>query len=227
MDNFELDGDILDDALKDIEWVNTWLGGNHVSVKGVFRWIRETERSHNSPIRIADLGCGGGDTLRAIAARADKQGIPVQLTGIDANLHTIEFARNASTGCSNIDYLQADLLDPEFIFDDYDLVLCGLFLHHLTNKELDILFSSLTQSSVSGIVINDLQRSPVAYFAFQGLSWILGMSPMARQDGLLSIKRSFRKQELSSLLIRHGIPIPRIAWKWAFRYLVVVDIPQA
>ena len=226
MDDFELEGDILDDALKDIEWVNTWLGGNQVSVEGVFQWIQQAKWTEDRPIRIADLGCGGGDTLRAIATRADKLGISVQLTGIDANLHTIEFARKASTRFSNIDYLQADLLDPAFQYDDYDLVLCGLFLHHLADEELHTLFSALTRSSVSGIVINDLQRSPVAYLAFTLVSRLLGMSQMAINDGLLSIKRSFRKPELQALLNQHGLSTAGIRWKWAFRYLIVAHFPN-
>lgn len=225
MDDFDLEGDILDNALKDIEWVNTWLGGNQVSVAGVFQWIKEANWSKGRPIRIADLGCGGGDTLRAIAARAAKLEIPVQLTGIDANLHTIEFAKKASSESPNIDYLRADLLDPAFDYDQYDLVLCGLFLHHLSDKELNSLFSAISQSSISGIVINDLQRSPVAYLAFNVISRILGMSQMAISDGLLSIKRSFRKTELRSLLNRHGLQSAGIRWRWAFRYLVVARFP--
>lgn len=221
MDDFDLEGEILTDALGDLEWVNRWLGGNQVSIQGIQDWIDKFGQHISGPIRIADIGCGGGDTLRAIAKIAKKKGWNIELTGIDANAFTIDFAKKASKSYPGIHFVQADVLDESCRLQDYDLLLCGLFLHHLTNEELDNLFTKANSAGVSGMVVNDLQRNPLAYYGFQAICLIQRPSDMAKQDGLVSIMRGFRRKELVSFMKKHKIFSHDIRWKWAFRYLLV------
>lgn len=221
MDDFDLEGEILSDALVDLEWVNRWLGGNQISIQGIQSWLDAYGQQFTRPIRIADIGCGGGDTLRAIARVADKKGWDVELTGIDANAFTVEYAQKASVDCPEISFIQADVLHESCRLQDYDVLLCGLFLHHLTNDELDHLLSRAKIAGVAGMVVNDLQRNPLAYYGFQAISLIQRPSDMAKQDGLVSIMRGFRRRELVSFMKKHKIFSHDIRWKWAFRYLLV------
>lgn len=221
MDDFDLEGEMLSDALVDLAWVNRWLGGNHISIQGIQQWISTFGQHFTDPIRIADIGCGGGDTLREIAKIARKKGWKVELTGIDANAFTVAYATKASESYPEIHFVQADVLDESCRLQDYDVLLCGLFLHHLTNEELDILLTRAKSAGVSGMVVNDLQRNPLAYYGFQAISLIQRPSDMAKQDGLVSILRSFRRRELIAFMKKHTVHSYQIRWKWAFRYLLV------
>lgn len=221
MDDFDLEGEMLSEALVDLAWVNRWLGGNQVSIQGIQDWIEKFGQQVTGPIRIADIGCGGGDTLRAIANIAKKKGWNIELTGIDANAFTIDFAQKASESHPEINFVQADVLAESCRLEDYDLLLCGLFLHHLTNEELDALLSRAKSAGVAGMVVNDLQRNPLAYFGFNLVSLIQRPSDMAKQDGLVSILRGFRRRELVAFMNTHKVPFYNIRWKWAFRYLLV------
>lgn len=223
MDDFDLEGEMLSDALSDIAWVNRWLGGNQISVQGVQDWIERYGSRFTRPIRIADIGCGGGDTLRAIADMAQRKGWNITLTGIDANAYTIDYARQASADYPDIQYVQADVLDSSCRLQDYDVLLCGLFLHHLRSQELDQLVAKAKTAGVGGMIVNDLQRHPLAYYGFKVISFFLRPSEMARQDGLVSILRGFRKKELVALFTAHQLSSYTIQWKWAFRYVVILS----
>ncbi len=51
------------------------------------QWLEKVVATRPSePLRIVDVGCGYGDTLRTIEAWAGKNKIPVTLTGIDLKL---------------------------------------------------------------------------------------------------------------------------------------------
>ena len=61
----------------------------------------------NRTWRIIDLGCGGGDSLRAIAKWAEKQNLKVELTGVDLLEDAISYAKANSQGF-DIDFIQSD-----------------------------------------------------------------------------------------------------------------------
>src|SRR5690349_10874877 len=91
MDDLNCSGEVVHQTLVELEIINKWLGGNAVTLNGL-RFLLSSSPSKNSPLNIADLGCGGGDMLILLAQRLKKLGIHASLTGIDANPHIIEFA---------------------------------------------------------------------------------------------------------------------------------------
>src|SRR5690606_39479230 len=82
MDDLTLSGEELQKNLRELETINNWLGGHKVVLDALDKL---TANYKNQTITIADIGCGGGDTLKSIARWADSKSIKVELTGIDAN----------------------------------------------------------------------------------------------------------------------------------------------
>src|SRR6201996_4648337 len=68
-------------CLRSLEQVNRWLLG----YRPTLAWLKRLPRKLQEPVHILDVGSGGGDYLRQIAAWVRRQGIAVQLTGIDLN----------------------------------------------------------------------------------------------------------------------------------------------
>ncbi|UJH91610.1 hypothetical protein LZ575_02570 [Antarcticibacterium sp. 1MA-6-2] len=65
MDDFDLQGDELENTLEDLDKINRWLGGNKVTVQGVRKLLKSYPK--DKPVHIADVGCGNGTMLKEIA----------------------------------------------------------------------------------------------------------------------------------------------------------------
>lgn len=220
MDDFEMKGDILKDALDKIARINQLLGGNKVTLDGVKTLIAGQPKS--STIRIMDIGCGNGDMLRTLADYAAKHDLHFLLTGIDANEFTVGHARNLSLEYPNIKYSCFDVLDQKSKLEATDIVLCTLTLHHFDDAQIIRLLEDFLQSSRLGFVVNDLQRSVIAYYLFTALCFVFQLNYMSRQDGLVSILRGFKKKDLLSYSKTLNRKHYLIRWKWAFRYQWIV-----
>ena len=96
-------------------------------------------------------------------------------------------------------------------------------------KDDDIikLMSIFNTNSRIGIVINVLHRNALAYILFQGLCFVFRLNAMSREDGLVSIKRGFRKEELVIFSKKLKFTNYKIQWKWAFRYQWIVKKEKA
>lgn len=220
MDDFAMEGEILRDALDKIARINQLLGGNKLTLQGVKELIKDIPASQT--ITIFDIGCGNGDMLRTLADYGNEKNIKFQLTGIDANNFTINHAIKLSENYNNITYRCEDIFDESFSELKYDIVLCTLTLHHFKDDEILKLMTIFNTNSKLGIVINDLQRSKVAYRLFQGLCFIFRLNEMSRKDGLVSILRGFKKQELIDYSRKLNLKRYTIQWKWAFRYQWII-----
>ena len=220
MDDFALEGEILRDALDKIASINQLLGGNALTLKGVGKLLKSTPSEKE--IVIVDVGCGNGDMLRSLAAFGTKNNFNFRLIGIDANAFTINHAQNLSKNFSNISYECLDIFSPSFVKIKCDIVLCTLTLHHFKDQEIERLLAVFYEQARLGVVINDLHRSVVAYRLFQALCFVFQLNAMSREDGLTSILRGFKKEDLEEFSKKLNFKNDTIRWKWAFRYQWII-----
>jgi len=221
MDDFSMEGEMLREALDKIASINQILGGNKLTLQGVKSLIAKIPKSQM--ITIADIGCGNGDMLRILADYGFKNNSIFNLIGIDANAFTIKHAENLSVKYDNITYLCDDVFSEKFSNLSYDIVLCTLTLHHFQNEEILKLMTVLQRNSAVGIVVNDLQRSAISYRLFQALCFFFQLNKMSRDDGLVSILRGFKRNELAAFSQKLQFKKYKIQWKWAFRYQWIIS----
>ena len=221
MDDFAMEGEILRDALDKIAKINQLLGGNQLTLQGVQDLTSSISKSNE--IVIVDVGCGNGDMLRTLADFGLKNKLKFQLIGIDANSFTISHAQQLSQNYPNISYRCEDIFETSFKELKYDIVLCTLTLHHFKDNEIVDLLNLFYANSTIGIVINDLQRSAIAYRLFQALCFVFRLNEMSREDGLTSILRGFKKEELIHFSKKLSFKNYKIHWKWAFRYQWIIS----
>lgn len=221
MDDFALEGEILRDALDKIAEINQLLGGNQLTLRGVEDLVKNFPKSKE--IIIVDLGCGNGDMLRTLANFGIKNDLNFQLIGIDANNFTIDHARELSKKYENIRYHCQDIFNESFNEIKYDIALCTLTLHHFKEEEIIQLLTVFYTNATIGIVINDLHRSAIAYRLFQALCFVFQLNAMSRDDGLISILRGFKKEELNAFSKKLNFKNYTIHWKWAFRYQWIIS----
>jgi len=215
-----MDGDNISFAamartLKELNIINTRLGGHAITINGV----RELTGQPSS-LTIAEIGCGGGDNLFAIYQYYLKKNIPVSFIGIDRNAECIEFAKQQYPQlpcqwiCSDYEVVKFGAQKPDILFS-------SLFCHHFTNEQLVPMLQWLQQNSRLGFFINDLQRHWLAYYLIKYLTKFFSRSYLVKNDACLSVARSFRKKDWLLLFRQAGINNVSISWKWAFRYLVI------
>lgn len=220
LDNFSLKGEELRDALDKIASINQWLGGNKITLDGInellINWPKE------KPISVVDIGCGNGDMCRAIANFGIQKGLTINLLGIDANAYAINHAEAISAAYPAISYAVLNVFDEDFAALEYDIALCTLTLHHFTDEEIITLMSLLVKKAKIGIVINDLQRSAVAYRLFQLICFVFRLNNLSKEDGLISILRGFKKRDLDFFSNQLNVKAYRINWRWAFRYQWII-----
>lgn len=220
MDDLSLASDELRRNLDELETINTWLGG-YAPVLDALERLRP-QFPAGRPLHIADLGSGGGDTLRQIARWARKRGLAVELTGIDANPFMLDYARGKSQEYPEISYRQADIFSAEFQQQAYDILTASLFCHHFPSAQLATMLRQWQQQAQLAVVINDLHRHPLAYYSIRWLTRLLRGSYLVQHDAPLSVARAFTRPEWQQLLYTAGLTRYTLRWRWAFRWQVVI-----
>jgi 2-polyprenyl-3-methyl-5-hydroxy-6-metoxy-1,4-benzoquinol methylase len=220
MDDLNMEGEELASTLVQIANVNKWLGGIAVVLDG----LKKILKSHDKKdlIKIADFGCGGGEILIKIAIWARQNNYKCELVGYDANAFTIQYANEQAKSFPEIRFEKLNIFEFNSKENEFDITICSLFLHHFNELEITQIIGKLYSSSSNAVLINDLQRSALAYYLFKFVTFTLNASKMVRNDGLLSIRKSFRKNELKSIAESALIKNYSISWKWAFRYEVLL-----
>lgn len=220
MDDLNCSGPIVDQTLLELEFINKWLGGNSVTLSG----LNKVLVSCSSPsLKIADLGCGGGDMLVLIKNQLVKKNRKGTFTGVDANPNIVEYAKKNTASHVDINFKAIDVLSQEFQQESFDIVFATLFFHHFTRHQLINLFKHLNNTTRCGIVINDLHRHSLAYYSIKFLTKIFSKSPMVINDAPLSVHRGFTRAELDEILSAAGITSYSLKWKWAFRWQLVIQ----
>jgi|SRR5690349_811211 len=220
MDDLDVAGRDLTQALRELDSINYLLGGNYVSLNGVAQLLDACPSIGN--VYIADVGCGSGDLLKRIRRLVERKRIVARLTGFDANANVIRFARDHTPATCRIEYETLNIFSRDFQQRGFDVVTGTLFFHHFTNNELVTFFNRLKGQVKVGIVINDIHRHWFAYYSIKWLTRFFSRSPMVKHDAPLSVLRAFRKNELVDILRQAGFTRFRIRWCWAFRWQVLV-----
>ncbi len=185
------------DCLGSLETVNRWLLG----YRPTLTWLERLPRGLREPMHIVDVGCGGGDLLRQIAAWARRRGTAVRLTGIDLNPYAARAAAESTPKEFEIEWItgNAMLFQPE---KGIDIVVSSLTAHHLEDDEIVALLRWMEATAREGWFINDLERAEWSYRLFGWVRW----HPIVRHDGPVSFRRAFRKEDWLHLLAAAKIP---------------------
>lgn len=220
MDDLQSSGKIINQTLVELEFINKWLGGNAITLAGLNTLLSKNKSV--AALKIADLGCGGGDMLKIIASDFRTKNLQAELTGIDANPNIAEFATKNTQRFSEIKYKSIDILSDDFKSHQYDIIFATLFFHHFNSNQLVEIFRQVKKQARLGIVINDLHRHWLAYYSIKFLTTFFSKSSMVKYDAPLSVLRGFSKKELEEILKRAGIEHYSLQWKWAFRWKLII-----
>ena len=203
--------------MQELDFINRKLGGHSITLDGIVALIKE-RAIFNTALHIVEIGCGGGDNLRAIKHWAMRRNLPVQLTGVDINTECIAYAKEQERN-AGINFIHSDY--KLFVLEkNPDIIFSSLFCHHFTDEELVAQLQWMQQNGELGFFINDLHRHPLAYYSIRTLTTLFSKSYLVKNDAPLSVQRGFKKDDWQRLFHLAGIENYSLAWRWAFRWLV-------
>jgi SAM-dependent methyltransferase len=221
MDDPNVSGAALEQALTNLRQINTLLGGYSAS-ETVLNPLLYAQPS----LRVLDVGTGTGDYPARFVRRGQRLGTSVEAVGVDLNPVTVGRGRAwlddtlPSSLRSQVHLDIGDALALPYADNAFDVSHAALFLHHFHGPDAAQLLREMDRVSRLGIVVNDLHRHPLAYAGIWTLSRLLRMSPMVQHDGPISVLRGFRKGELVTLAYEAGLSRPTVRWHWAFRWML-------
>lgn len=180
-------------------------------------------REQSRALRILDIGAGGGDLCRLLAWRLRRDGFDAEVTALDADVRAIRWASAHDRG-AGIRYRRALTTELVAAGEIYDMVLSNHVLHHLDDAELrTVLDDSVRLVAPGGMVSHrDIARSRTAHALFSAATWTISSTLLAdsfiREDGLISIRRSYTTAELRAIappgwVVRGDVP-SRLELRW-------------
>lgn len=211
-DDMTLSSTELIENLKELEWINKWLGGHSASLAGLNQLINNAESS----LTIADFGCGGGDTIGFLEEKLKP--LKPELTAVDGNKASLTYAKKQLQ--NKVTFIHSDFFDPNFD-QTFDIIHSSLTAHHFSSDRIINFFQKMWAQCNVGFVVNDLHRHLLSYSGVKLLNGVIIKTDLGKHDGVNSVLRGFTKKELVYALQQAGVKNFSITWKWAFRWVVV------
>jgi len=150
-------------------------------------------------LSILDLGAGNGMLGDKLTDWAQRRGWRWCITNLDVSL----LALGLNPGGRNV---AGSAFALPFQDCSFDLVIASQMAHHLSDDEVIRLLREAWRVSRRGILICDLHRSVLVYWALWFLLRAQRHTGPFYQDALLSVKRSWRVAELGKLAQTAQIP---------------------
>lgn len=218
MDDPELAPDLHYAALRGLRTIN------RVSRSTDMLWsklLHVAKKIRSRPLRVLDVACGGGDVVLGIAKRAAKSRAPIEIDGCDISPRAVEYASELAgrEGVGDRTFFVADAIHDQ-LPDDYDVVMCSLFLHHLDEGDATLLLKRMISACRHRVLVSDLRRTRIGYALAVVGSQLLTRSPIVHTDGPLSVRAAWSDAEVRSLAAAAGMHEARLTHHWPQRFLL-------
>lgn len=207
-----------DRFLKEIGFINRFIGDFRALGKTL---LREIEKEKLNEFSVLDVGAGSGEILREIAEFARRKKKQAKLFGLELNARSADAISEESKNFAEIKSVQANALRLPFADQTFDYAISSLFTHHLTDGQIVETLQEMKRVVRRKIFIIDLHRHKIAYFSYKIFCAAFQISPLVREDGSLSILRSFKPTELENLARKAGFE--NIAVKRVFPFRLVLE----
>ncbi len=172
------------------------------------------------PVRILDIATGSGDVPLRLSRLAASRGVAVQIDACDISARAVAIGRvRAAAATSGIRFFECDVLN-EAIPGTYDIVMCSLFMHHLTTEQATLLLGKMRDAASRLVLVSDLRRGVYGYALAFAATRAFSRSRVVWVDSLLSVKAAFTIREFGGLASAAGMGNASISCRWPARFLL-------
>lgn len=189
-------------CLVELRRVNEWLGDANALRNSLLKLI---ERRGLRSFSVLDVGAGSGELLRVAAEWARESNRTAFLTGVELNERSAKAILEESADFSEIASVRANGFLLPFADQTFDYVIQSLTLHHFDDAGAVKIIQEMARVARCGIFVIDLHRNPVAYFFYTTIGHLFLHNRLLREDGALSILKSFTPEEMEEIGRRTGL----------------------
>lgn len=204
-------------SLRDVAQANAWFGGTAAVLASIDPLLRRAAASGRSSrggpaLTLLDVGTGAGDIPDRARQLAARRGLTLTTFGLERDAAVASAAATRS-GAACV----GDALRLPFADHSVDIVTCSQVLHHFADDEAVRVLQEMHRVAKRLAVVSDLRRSFVAAAGIWISSFALRFHPVSRHDGVLSVLRGYRREELAAL-VRAAVGItPQTRHRLGFR----------
>lgn len=195
MDDPHCDLDMLNRTYSQFRPVNGIVAGWWFTYRKHLRPLMDRDRTTT----LLDIGSGGGDIPHCLTRWAARDGFALEVTAIDPDPRAHDWA-TSRPAVSGLEFHRAFSHDLVAQGRTFDLVTSNHMLHHLDDAQLRSLLADSEKLARRKAVHSDLRRSRVAYGVFSVGTRPFFRRSFIREDGLISIRRSYTADELRRTL---------------------------
>ena len=195
-------------SLRDLRRVNRWLGGRRSLLAAIQPFLAEGGL-------LLDVGCGSADLPAEVVAIGPGRVVAV---GVDVKLLHLRQAP------PSVRRVVADVRALPFAPRSFDVVTASLFLHHFDGPEVALVLAALFRLARRALIVNDLHRALVPWIFARCVFPFAFESRVSVLDGLLSIRRAFRPDELRRAFAEAAIPRVQIECRFPYRLVAVAEV---
>ena len=189
-------------CLVELRRVNEWLGDANALRDSLLKEIADQDLKSFS---VLDVGAGSGELLRVAAEWAREHDRKAFLTGVELNSRSARSILEESADFPEIASVRANGLALPFADQTIDYVIQSLMLHHFDDYGAVSIIKEMARVARRGMFVIDLHRNPVAYFFYTTIGRLFLHNRLLREDGALSILRSFTPEELQEIGRKTGV----------------------
>jgi len=202
-------------CIVELQLVNRWLGDARVLRDTL---LRDVTAQNLAAFSVLDVGAGSGELLRVASNWAHQNKRSLRGVGLELNARSAQAIMEESN--SSINAVRGNALELPFADAQFDYVICSLFTHHFVDNEVVDILREMSRVARRRIFVIDLHRHPIAYLLYTTVGKLFLHTSLLREDGALSILRSFTADELSALGRQAGLQQISVTRHFAFRLVL-------
>lgn len=217
LDDPDADAALATRSLRDVAKANRWFGGTAAVLSAILPTLvasgaRHTDSDRLPSLSLLDIGTGAGDIPERSRRLALRYGVQLTTIGVE---RTVSVAAGAVPRVGAV--CVADGLRLPFRDRSVDIVTCSQVLHHFADDDAVLLLREMHRVARRLAVVADLRRSWVAAAGIWASSFVLRFHPVSRHDGVLSVLRGYRCNELATLVHAAVGTTPEVRDRVGFR----------
>lgn len=232
-------------SLDGLRRVNRLLGGVSPTISGVLRLLKNRKPANGRFFRICDVGTGAADIPIALLDAARKHRIPLHVSAVESNPDLAAAARKAAHSKEYMTIICGDARDllasaargggsaktrdhhPSGEIHEelapnrpFDVVTASLFLHHFPPTEVVAWLRLMAGAAKLGVVVNDLERHPLAWMGIKVAGPVLCRNRVFLHDAPLSVRRAYNVAEWKAMAREAGWKRLNLQRRWAWRVIL-------
>jgi SAM-dependent methyltransferase len=189
-----------EEAYRELDRLNDFFHLSHTFVSQLPRWLGK-RRCEN--LRILDVGAGSGRLGKRLSDWARRRNWNWQFTNLD-------FYPDGQTAANGATFVTGSALDLPFADNSFDLVIASQMTHHLTDTDVVQHWREAWRVTRDALFICDLHRNVCFYSMLWVFLLLLCRDRRLRADGLISVKRGFRRREWRALAAQADLPDAKV-----------------